>query len=341
MTAAASANPTASAAATPITPGSPDSTYLRRRWREIRMVANGYLDDRVPRMAAALSYYTVFSLAPVLVIAVAVAGLIFGDEAARTQITEQFRGLIGKEGGEAAQIMIMNAPHGGSNLFAVGIGVATLLVGATGVFGELQDSLNTIWKVRTRPGRTLHSLIRARLLSFTMVFGVCFLLLVSLMLSAGLTAVGTWLHGPQDAWRTFAQVSDVLISCIVICVLFAGSFKLLPDVTVRWRDVWSGALLASLLFVLGKFLIGLYLGKSEIGSTYGSMGALAVLLVWIYFSSQVFLIGALFTHARAVLSGAQMVPRGDAEWIPGNDPPVVTPAARAGETDQRPAGGAS
>lgn len=294
--------------------------YFSNRWREMLMVADGYNDDRVPRMAAALSYYTIFSLAPLLVIAVAIAGFAFGEEAARGQLTAQFRNLVGVQGGEAAETMIQHAHQEGTSLIAALIGIITLLIGSTGVFGELQDSLNTIWKVRTKSGRTLHSMIRSRVLSFTMVFGIGFLLLVSLVLSAVLTTIGTWLHGPPDSWKGVARVTDMLVSFFTIGLLFAASFKLLPDVTVRWRDVWSGALVTSLLFVIGKYLIGLYLGKSAIASTYGSMGALAVLLIWIYYSSQVFLIGALFTRARALRSGTQLIPRGDAEWIPGYDP---------------------
>lgn len=297
-----------------------DHGYFSNRWIELKMVADGYIEDRVPRMAAALSYYTIFSLAPLLVIAVAIAGFAFGEEAARGQLTAQFRNLVGVQGGEAAETMIEHAHQEGTSLIAALIGIVTLLIGSTGVFGELQDSLNTIWKVRTKAGRTLHSLIRSRVLSFTMVFGIGFLLLVSLVLSAVLTTIGTWLHGPADSWKGVARVSDMLVSFIAIGLLFAASFKLLPDVTVRWRDVWSGALVTSLLFVIGKYLIGLYLGKSAIASAYGSMGALAVLLIWIYYSSQVFLIGALFTRARALRSGTQLVPRGDAEWIPGYDP---------------------
>ena len=300
--------------------GQHDDRYFSNRWRELKMVANGYSDDRVPRMAAALSYYTIFSLAPLLVIAVAIAGFAFGEEAARGQLTAQFRNLVGVQGGEAAETMIQHAHQEGTSLIAALIGIITLLIGSTGVFGELQDSLNTIWKVRTKSGRTLHSMIRSRVLSFTMVFGIGFLLLVSLVLSSVLTTIGTWLHGPPDSWKGVARVTDMFVSFVAIGLLFASSFQLLPDVTVRWRDVWSGALVTSLLFVIGKYLIGLYLGKSAIASTYGSMGALAVLLIWIYYSSQVFLIGALFTRARALRSGTQITPRGDAEWIPGNDP---------------------
>lgn len=293
--------------------------FFLRRWIEISLVAKGYSEDRVPRLAAALSYYTIFSLAPLLVIAVAVAGLGFGDEAARGNLSGQFKSLIGDEGASAIQTMIDNSKNAHSSILATIIGLLTLLIGAAGVFGELQDSLNLIWKVQARPGGTIRGVIRTRLLSFAMVFGIGFLLLVSLILSAVLAALGAWLNriglGLGDASRTI----DAFISFLVISVLFAGSFKLLPDVAVRWRDVWSGSLLTSSLFVIGKFLIGLYLGKSAVGSTYGSMGALAVLLIWIYYSSQIFFIGVEFTRAHALTSGFKLKPIRNAEWISGHD----------------------
>ncbi len=294
------------------------------------MVASSYVDDRIPRMAAALSYYTVFSLAPLLVISLAVAGFVFGDDAARDHLTAQFRALIGDDGAAAIRVVIDHTRQQGAGVLATVIGVATLLVGATGVFGELQDSLNTIWKVQTKPGRTMRSMVRSRLLSFAMVFGTGFLLLVSLVLSAGLAAASTWLHGSMDGWRHASGLADAAISMLVIGLLFACTFKLLPDVTVRWRDVWPGSLLTGALFTGGKHLIGLYLGKSAIASTYGAMGALAVLLVWIYFSSQMFLIGASFTRAHALLSGAETVPLRNAEWLPGHDPASYARAAPKG-----------
>ena len=293
--------------------------FIRRRWIEISLVANGYSEDRVPRLAAALSYYTVFSLAPLLVIAVAVAGLGFGDEAARGNLAGQFKSLIGDEGASAVQTMIDNSKNAQSSILATIIGLLTLLIGAAGVFGELQDSLNSIWKVQARPGGTIRGMIRSRLLSFAMVFGIGFLLLVSLILSAVLAAVGSWLNSIGFGLGDASRIIDALISFLVISVLFAGSFKLLPDLAVRWRDVWIGSLLTSLLFVVGKFLIGLYLGKSAVGSTYGSMGALAVLLIWIYYSSQIFFIGVEFTRAHALTSGSKLSPIRNAEWIPGHD----------------------
>ena len=302
--------------------------FLRRRWVELAMVADGYFADRVPRMAAALSYYTIFSLAPLLVIAVAFAGLAFDDVTARGHVTGQFRALLGEQGAVAVQTMVEHAHREQASLLATIIGMATLLIGATGVFGELQDSLNSIWKVQAKPGRTVRLLVRSRLLSFAMVFGSGFLLLVSLVLSAVLSAAGTWLEGVSGGWWHASGAIDATISFIIIGLLCAASFKLLPDVSVRWRDVWLGALLTSLLFTAGKSLIGLYLGKSAIASTYGSMGALAVLLIWIYFSSQVFLIGALFTRAHAVVDGSVATPLRDAEWLPGHDADTAIREAR-------------
>ncbi len=270
-------------------------------------------------MAAALSYYTVFSLAPLLVIAVAVAGLVFGEKSARDQIGGQFHHLVGEQGGALIQGMIEHARDPAASLVATLIGLVTLLIGAMGVFGELQDSLNTIWEVRTRPGKTIRGLIRSRLLSFAMVFGIGFLLLVSLVISAGIAALGALLGTSSTVWQTMASWSDSGISFVAVGLLFAGAFKLLPDVSVRWRDVWFGALVTSLLFIAGKYLIGLYLGSSAIASTYGAMGSLAVLLIWIYYSSQVFLIGALFTRTRALFSGAPLRPTRDAEWLPDRE----------------------
>lgn len=292
------------------------------------MVTDGYFADRVPRMAAALSYYTIFSLAPLLVIAVACARLVFDEDAARGQVTNQFRALIGEQGAAAVQMMIEHSHRTEGNLLATIIGIITLLIAAAGVFGELQSSLNSIWKVQARPGRTVRLMLRSRLLSFAMVFGSGFLLLVSLVLSAALAATGMWLQALTGGWWHASVALDMLLSFIVIGLLCGASFKLLPDASMRWRDVWLGALLTSLLFTAGKSLIGLYLGKSAIASTYGSMGALAVLLIWIYFSAQVFLIGALFTRAHAVLAGSASTPLRDAEWMPGHDSGTVIREAR-------------
>lgn len=302
---------------------SPATSFLSRRWAELKMVVDGYFGDRVPRMAAALSYYTIFSLAPLLVIAVAFARFAFDEDSARGHVADQFRAVVGEQGAVAIQTMIENTHRDEGNLLATVIGLVTLLIGATGVFGELQDSLNSIWKVQARPGRTLRLMLRSRLLSFAMVFGSGFLLLVSLVLSAALTAAGAWLQALSGGWWHASMALDLILSFIVIGLLCGASFKLLPDASMRWRDVWLGALLTSVLFTAGKSLIGLYLGKSAIASTYGSMGALAVLLIWVYFSSQAFLIGALFTRAHAVLAGSVSTPLRDAEWIPGHDAGTV------------------
>lgn len=286
-------------------------------WTALRRIADGYFDKRVPRMAAALSYYTIFSLAPLLVIAIAVAGMVFGQDVARARITSQFQGLVGEQGGKAINAMVENTQGTGANGLVAVFGLLTLLIGATSVFGELQDSLNTIWEVRAQPGQSIRSFIHTRLLSFAMVFGIGFLLLVSLVVSAAISALGSLLGHRVEVWKGLAEWADTGISFIAVGLLFAGAFKLLPDVAVRWRDVWVGAAVTSLLFVVGKYGIGLYLGSSAISSSYGAMGSLAVLLIWIYYSSQVFLIGALFTQTRATLSGFPLRPIRGAEWIPG------------------------
>ncbi len=295
--------------------GVPPASRAKYLWTSLRKIADGYFDKRVPRMAAALSYYTIFSLAPLLVIAIAVAGMAFGEDVARARITSQFQLLVGEQGGKAIDAMVANTQgSGGSGVVAI-FGLLTLFIGATSVFGELQDSLNTIWEVRAQPGQSIRSFIHSRLLSFAMVFGIGFLLLVSLVVSAVISALGSLL-GQTGVLKGLVAWADTGISFIAVGLLFAGAFKLLPDVTVRWRDVWVGAAVTSLLFVIGKYAIGLYLGSSAISSSYGAMGSLAVLLIWIYYSSQVFLIGALFTQTRAAQSGFPLQPIRGAEWIP-------------------------
>lgn len=296
----------------------PRRSFWRLRWFEVVTVARSFRDERIPRKAAALSYYTVFSLAPLLVIAVAIVGLIFGEEAARGRIVREFRSLIGESGGEAIAAMVEHSRELGANLTATTVGLVTLFFGATGVFAELQDSLNAIWKTRVRAGKGIRSFVRRRLLSFSMVFGIGFLLLASLLLSSGIAAAGAWLHGDELA-QTFTRWSDFLLSFLIIGFLFAGSYKFLPDVAVRWRHVWLGAALGSFAFAIGKYLISLYLGQSALASTYGSLGAVAVLLIWIYYSSQIFLLGALYTRAHALAAGAELRPVREAEWAEPTD----------------------
>ena len=294
--------------------------WLHMGWDGLRLIFDDYFDKRVARMSAALSYYTMFSLAPLLVIAIATAGLVFGDEAARQQITAQFQRLAGNDGAAVVKAMLDNGQTLTATSFVAVLGVLAVLIGATGVFAELHDSLNAIWEVRTRPGRPIRSLIPTRLWAFAMVFGIGFLLLASLVVSAGLTALGTYARAPDFLWHGAAVVIDAVVSLAILTVLFAIAFKVLPDVSVRWSHVWLGAVVTAALFVAGKSIIGIYLGSSAIASTFGAAGSLAIMMIWIYYSSQIFLVGALFTRAVAVLSGSRLEPNSDAEWVPGNDP---------------------
>jgi membrane protein len=264
-----------------------------------RTAVNNWIDDYAPSMGAALSYYTVFSMAPLLIIAIAIAALVFDQQTAQQQLLDQIRGLIGDEGARAIQLMLENAQKPKQGTFASVLSVVTLLVGATGVFSELENDLNRIWKVQGPETQGIWHLLRARVLSFGMVLAIGFLLMVSLVVSAALAAWGTYWSGLFGGIEALLHAVNFVLSLIVITVLFALMYKILPSVKIAWRHVWLGAAVASLLFALGKFLIGLYIGKSSIASSYGAAGALVVLLVWVYFSAQIFLLGAEFIRVYA------------------------------------------
>jgi len=293
-----------------------------RRWigaaliAQLKAVLNSYSEHRVPRMAGALSYYTAFSIAPLIVIAIAIAGLVFGEEAARGQITGQIKNLVGDSGAQAIQTMVQSADKPGRSTIATLMGIVSLLIGATGVFGELQDSLNTIWEVQAKPGHGVMGFLRQRFLSFSMVFGIGFMLLVSLVLSAAIEGMGSQLNAWIPHAHGISESINSVLSFVVIGVLFAFTFKYLPDVRIRWRDVWIGAAVTAGLFVIGKFAIGLYLGFAATSSSYGAVGSLAVLLIWVYYSAQVFLIGAEFTKVHATANGSPVKPTRNAEWAP-------------------------
>ena len=260
-------------------------------------------------MGAALAYYTVFSLAPLLIIAIAIAGLVFGQEAAQGQIFEQLRGLIGEESGKAMQDMVQNAnAKPATGVVATLVGVATLLFGASGVFGQLQTSLNTIWEVQPKPGRGILGILRDRILSFGFILVIGFLLLVSLLLTAGIALLAQWFGGMFPGMEALAQVLNFVLSLALVTLLFAMIFKFLPDAKIAWHDVWIGAFITALLFTVGKFALGLYLGKSGVGSSYGAAGSLIILLLWVYYSSQILFFGAEFTQVYANRFGARVAP---------------------------------
>lgn len=274
---------------------------------------------RCSAQSAALAFYTIFSLAPVLVIVITLAGVAFGEEAVRGQIFQEFEGLMGKDAAVLVQEVLKSAARPASGRLPAVIGVVTLLLGATAIFGQLQDALNNVWSVAPKPGAALTTLLRKRLHSFALVVGIGFLLLVSLVLSAALSGFSRYLERVLDLPVDFLQIANFAVSFAVITLLFAMTYRILPDVKIAWRDVWLGSILTSLLFVVGKTLIGLYLGRTGVASAYGAAGSLVVILLWVYYSSLIFFFGAEFTrvHSRQFRTsraqpeeGAVRVPEG-------------------------------
>ena len=281
-------------------------------WSLLRQTFSAWGNDKVPRHGAALAYYTVLSIVPLLIVIIALIGLVFGKEAAQGYILDQIANLVGPQSAEAIKDMIHRADQPTTGVVATLLAGGTLLLGASGVFGQLQDSLNTIWGVESKEGRGIWGLIKDRFISFAALLGTAFLLLVSLVLSAGLAAFGKWFEGWLPVPEFVLQGLEFIISFAVITGLFAMIFKVLPDARMAWSDVWVGAALTSVLFTLGKFAIGLYLGKSDVGSAYGAAGSLVILLVWVYYSAQILLFGAEFTQVYANAVGSRIVPSEDA-----------------------------
>ena len=279
----------------------------------LREVFQKFSNDNALTLGAALAYYTVFSLAPLLVIVIGIAGLIFGDKAAEGAIVEQISGLVGEQSAEAIQTMLANARTPSTGGLATVFGIVTLLIGASGLFGQLQDALNTIWGVEPKPGRGVLGMIKDRFVSFVALLGTAFLLLVSLVVSAGLAAAGSAFKALLPAPETVLHLLNASVSFAVIIGLFAMMFKVLPDVKIAWRDVWLGAAVTALLFAVGKYAIALYLGKSDVGSAYGAAGSLVIILVWVYYSAQILLFGAEFTAVYADAYGSRIVPAENAQ----------------------------
>jgi membrane protein len=267
-----------------------------------------WYEDRAPRLGAALAYYLVFALAPGLNFNISVAALVLGEEQARSQIIAEIRDLVGSNTAEALQATIDSVHRTGGGLLPTSLGIVTLLFGLWGVFGELQDALNTIWGVTTKPGRGVLAIIKERFWSFAMVVGVGFLLLVSLALSAWIAAMGTFVGGALSVPAALLETINAVFSTVVIALMFAMIFKLLPDVTIAWSNVWLGATVTALLFTAGKSLIGLYLGRTAVGSAYGAAGSLVVILIWIYYSAQILFFGAEFTKVYTRRTGTRVVP---------------------------------
>jgi len=302
---------------------------LKSNWALVKEAAQAWVDDYAPSMGAAISYYTLFSIAPLLLIVIAVAGLVFGPDAARGEIMLQLRGLMGDEGAKAVQSLLEAANKGSQSAAITGVGAIFLLIGATTVFNELQNALDRIWRAPALKHGGVWTLLRSRLLSFGMVMGVGFLLMVSLVISAGLSALGRWWGPLFENWELLGHAIDFVIGFAMTTVVFAMIYKVMPRVRIRWHDVWIGAAVTALLFTIGKLLIGLYIGKSSITSVFGAAGSLAVVLVWVYYSAQIFLMGAEFTwvyaHTFGSLKNRQVT---DPPTVPRRENTPSTPTGR-------------
>jgi len=271
-----------------------------------RTAAVNWVRDYAQSMGAALAFYTMFSIAPLLLIVISVAGIVFGEEAARGEIYEQLQGLLGTPGALAVQGLLESVSKSGESVVATFFGVALLFIGATSVFAELQDAFDRIWRAPPRPGTSgLWNIVRVRLLSFGMILGIGFLLMVSLVFSAGMAALSARWEPLFAGWERVAYATDVAISIVLATAVFAMIYKTMPRVRIDWKDVWVGAAATSLLFLAGKFLIGVYIGRSDISSGFGAAASLVVVLLWVYYSAQIFLFGVEFTRAYSHRFGSR------------------------------------
>ena len=297
----------------------------------VKLSYQDWKKDKASRLSAALAYYTIFSLAPMLLIIIAVTGFFWQKDIVQTQVLNQIGGLVGAQGKEFVSDLLTSASNPAKGIVATIVGIITLLFGALGVFNELHNALNTIWEVKEEETtgfvESIKKVIFGRLLSFTMILGIGFLLLVSLVISTALSAVQETIGNAIPVSEILLQIVNLIISVGVITVLFAMIFKILPDAEIAWRDVWLGAFVTALLFSVGKFLIGLYLGNSSVGSSFGAAGSLVLLLLWIYYSAQILLFGAEFTQVYANNFGSKIVPEGEkvpeqtgATAVPGRKP---------------------
>lgn len=289
----------------------------RDAWHIVKNTFKDFTEDNAFQLGAALSFYALLSLAPLLIVLIGAAGLALGEQEAREKAVSQVQTLVGEQGAEVTRTILQNASMPRGSIIAIVIGVVTLLVGATGVFVQLQSALDQIWDVEARPGLGIWGVIRTRLLSLLMLLLIGAVLLASLVVSAVLTTANTYLADRIPGLSTAWSAVNFVVSLLVTTLLFALIFKLLPDVQIRWKDVWIGALVTGFLFTIGKTLIGLYLGYSSVGSVYGAAGSLVALIVWVYYSSLIFFLGAEFTQVYARRYGTRIQPSANA--IPAHD----------------------
>jgi membrane protein len=297
-------------------------------WALLKKTVKEFSDDGCLTLSAALSYYTVFSIAPLLIIVIAVASLIWGQEAISGQIYAQIHDLVGAESAKTIQGMIENGYRPGRTILASLIGLATLLVGATSVFTQLQTSLNIIWNVKTKAKSGILKLVRDRLLSFGLILAVALLLMVSLVVHAALVAISSYFSQFfPDVWEIIGRVTEIFFSLSIITLLFAMIFKFLPDVKIPWRAVWLGSFVTALLFNVGKYLIGYYLGQSSAFSVYGSAAALVIIILWVNYSSLILFFGAEFTQVHTLMQGQRVKPVEYATKVKRIEKEVATPKA--------------
>lgn len=285
-------------------------SFIRNAFSQLKQTFQEWLQDKAPQLGAALAYYTVFSLAPLVLVLLAIVGVIFRDDPAGTwdKITEQMGYFLDPSAVQVVQSIAQKASQSGKSTLATLIGVALAVFGASAVFGQLQDALNTIWGVKAKPGRGVWGFLRSRFLSFGMVAGICFLLLVSLAIEALLKAFSHYVQSVLPGGIVIALTIYVVFDFAVVVLLFAMIFKFLPDVEIQWRDVWIGAVITAILFGIGKWLLGFYLGSGAAGSAYGAASSLITLLLWVYYSSQILLFGAEFTQVYASRAGRRLKP---------------------------------
>ena len=282
---------------------------LKGIWEVLKKCGKGFSEDKVPKLSASLAYYTIFSMGPLLIVILYLSGIFFGQEAIEGSMFKQIRGFVGPKAAEQIQEIIKNASISTDSTFAAVIGVVTLLIGATTVFAEIQDSINTIWGLKRKPSAGWKVLIKTRFLAFGVIGSLGFLLLVSLGVSAVVEGISTRLQSRfPDVTIAIFYIINLLITLSVVTLLFAVIFKVLPDAKIKWKDVFAGSIVTAILFMLGKFLISFYISKSNIGSTYGTAGSLIILLVWIYYSSFILYFGAEFTKAWAMKYGHEIHP---------------------------------
>jgi membrane protein len=281
---------------------------MKETWQILKEAGNDWMDDRATRMAAALALYTLLSTAPLVLITIGIAGAIFGHDAASGALTNQLKDLVGAAGADVVKTTLKNGQQFGAGVWATVIGVAILLYGASSVFVELQDALNTMWNVKPKPGRAVWGFIRDRLLTFGMVIGAGFLLLVSLVVTTVLQAFGNYLGSFMPDMDLLLKFANFVLSFVVIAILFAMIFKYLPDVKITWRYVWFGAVITTALFTIGKYLIGFYLGRGTVTTPFGAAGSLVAFIVWTYYSGLILYFGAELTKVTARRAGDHIEP---------------------------------